>query len=264
MYRRYKKIDVKKLLMEMYPIGFDMLSNEEIENNISYYNSVMRRLKEISSYSIYNSNILRNSHCVNESVLKENFLRIESIIEKISAKNLLEHSEDDIFQEKISRHEPLMILDGKYLGIESNSIVAILGSGALPITGLILAKNFSCHVICIDMDNESLEISRKIVEKQGLISHFSFINANVLDLDFIKCDFSHIVMVAFLKQKDEIIDHIYKKGSNIKLLLRQPRGLYSCIYEVCNLCNFLDKYNILFEDAAFERDHYSSVIMEMR
>lgn len=237
----------------------DGLDEKLIRNHIVFYNSVMRELKGYSSETSSFYKELASKGFVKDLTLQRKFLFIESVIEKVSAEQYLLLGKSPVLEEKLLRHTPMMERDGSCLGLTSDSQVLLAGSGALPITGIILCKKFSCQIICLDSDPEAIELSKKVISAMGLEMYFTFWCDDIRTVDFKRREIAAVIIVAFLPHKNEIVGNFLHNGHNLNLLIRQPRGPYSLIYDKVDarLINRLKHVRI---DTDLHRGHYSSII----
>lgn len=230
-----------------------------IRNQIVFFNNVMRELKSSSSEIDYLYKELARKEYVKNSVLKKSFLFIESVIEKVSAEQYILYGKDPVLDEKLRRHTPMIEKDGEQLGLTSDSQVLLVGSGAIPITGIILCKKFGCRVVCLDLDPEAIERSQKVIISMGLESHFTFLCNDINSVDLHRRDDTAAIIVAFLSNKNNVVENFLHNGHSIDLLIRQPRGPYSLIYDKVDIC-LISQLKRIQIDEDFHRGHYCSVI----
>lgn len=251
--------DLVTLLNIVEAICKDNLSEKKIRSNIDFYNTVMRNLKSISSENNILFRELNKNEYVNNHIFQKKFLLIEAVIEKVSAEQYLSNGKDSILKEKLIRHTPLMQKDGQYLGLSNKSKVLLIGSGAIPITGIILCKKFHCKITCLDMDEEAIELSKKVVTDMGLIKYFDFLCCNIRDLDLSDRNDTTGIIVAYLPNKNEILLNFFEHSHNIEMLIRQPRGPYSLVYDKVDK-QLINKLKNIKIDDSLCRGHYSSII----
>lgn len=230
-----------------------------IRNQIVFFNSIMRELKSSSSEVDYLFKELSGKEYVKNATLQKTFLFIESIIEKVSAEQYLLDGNDPVLDEKLTRHTPMMECDGRRLGLTSASQVLLVGSGAIPITGIILCKKFGCRIACLDLDPEAIELSQKVIASMGLESHFTFLCNDIKSVDLRKRDDTAAIIVAFLPNKNDIIENFLHNGHSMDLLIRQPRGPYSFIYDKVDI-RIINQLKHIQIDTDIHRGHYYSVI----
>ena len=251
------------LLKTIETICNDNLDEQTIRNNVIFYNKVMRELKDMSHETKYFYNELASKSYVRDYTLQNRFLFIESVIEKVSAEQFLEQGVDAVFEEKIKRHTPLMEKDGADLALTKNNKVILIGSGSIPITGIILNKKFGCKIVCVDLDIDAITLSRKVISTLGLDSNFQFICNDIKNIEPENISNSTAVITAFVQNKDQIIKGFFNKCNNLNLLIRQPRGPYSLIYDKVDI-NLLNKLESIQIDDDLKRGHYCSVIGRIR
>ena len=59
-------------------------------------------------------------------------------------------------------------------GIDADARVLFVGSGALPTSALVLAREVGAHLCCLDIDEEALGCAREIARCQGLEARMQF------------------------------------------------------------------------------------------
>ena len=92
-------------------------------------------------------------------------------------------------------------------GLNPGDTVVFLGSGPLPLTLIALCHWHGLKGIGIERDPDRAELSRKVLEKLGLLDQISIIDGNhfILPLEN-KCD--HMMVAAAAEPKIEIFDYL--------------------------------------------------------
>lgn len=132
---------------------------------------------------------------------------------------------------KLTRIEWNTLLSCKF---HSSHNVLFLGSGPLPLTGIILAKIYGCNVTLLDISNEAINISKNIIKGLNL-SNISFVNSDALDFNkYKKFDVIYLAALAGIDSgvKKKIIDKIRKESSeNVHLVVRSSFGNREILYK---------------------------------
>lgn len=252
-------IDSSTLQSIIESICIEDLDEQKIRHQITFYNSVMRELKKSSSEKSAFYKELAAKTFTKDSTLQNKFLLIESIIEKVSAERYLLLGKDSVLEEKLLRHTPLMEKDGNCLGLTSESRILLVGSGSIPITGIILCNKFACKIICVDSDPDAIKLSKKVISTIAMESQFTFICEDIRSMPSDKIDYTAAIIVAFLPHKNKILQKFLHSGHTMDLLIRQPRGPYSLIYDKADIQLINQMKNVRI-DADLRRGHYSSII----
>ncbi|MCS7464389.1 hypothetical protein N0M98_30255 [Paenibacillus doosanensis] len=112
-------------------------------------------------------------------------------------------------------------------GMGPTSKVLFIGSGALPVSALTIAKELCVEVMCVDIDMEAVILGRRVAEASGLDSLVSFSNQSLRELDFVK-QATHIWIASLVKNKLEVIQELRDTmNPAAKIILRYGNGLKS-------------------------------------
>lgn len=69
------------------------------------------------------------------------------------------------------RYEALMRSQVERLPLAQPRRVAFIGSGPVPLSGILLADLYGIDCVCVDSDQEAVELSRRVIRKLGLQEH---------------------------------------------------------------------------------------------
>ncbi len=109
--------------------------------------------------------------------------------------------------------------------IDSKSKVLFIGSGAFPISAMVIAQEIGAEVMCLDIDVEAIDLARKVTKVLGLESIVKFSSKTVDELCFIK-EATHIIIASLVEDKFKILDNLKDKAaSNVKIILRYGNGI---------------------------------------
>ncbi|VTL98239.1 Uncharacterised protein [Pseudomonas aeruginosa] len=85
-------------------------------------------------------------------------------------------------------------------GIDADARVLFVGSGALPTSALVLAREVGAHLCCLDIDEEALGCAREIARCQGLEARMQFSSRPPAELAFSR-DATHFLIASLVQQK---------------------------------------------------------------
>lgn len=107
--------------------------------------------------------------------------------------------------------------------------VTFLGSGALPLTAIILAQNCpQSKILCVDYDAEAIELSSQLIRRVGL-SH----RIEVMSIDakqYIPGKNELVICASLLQGGEEIYNRL-KERSDCALIVRDAEGIYQFLYK---------------------------------
>lgn len=113
------------------------------------------------------------------------------------------------------------------LNINNNSKVLFIGSGAFPISALTIASEKNAEVHCIDIDEQAVEMGRRVSELTGLQMHVTFENKKLNNLPFAK-KATHVVIASLVKNKREVLNELKESlQPHTQVVLRYGNGLKS-------------------------------------
>ncbi len=119
--------------------------------------------------------------------------------------------------------------------LHKNHNVLFVGSGPLPLTGLILARDYDCHVTLMDVSNEAIELSKKLVSKLDLTDKINVVNSNALSFDkYIEFDVIYLAALAGISKglKKKILGKIKSDSSEkVHLIARSSFGNREILYK---------------------------------
>ncbi|MCI9621930.1 MAG: hypothetical protein HFI23_01150 [Lachnospiraceae bacterium] len=214
--------------------GFEKFSVKEL-------NGFMRKIKKLSYDNQFTDYFNQKYSLKEKKMFGKMLLNIECMIEKNSVKDFLE-GHTDIIDEKMVRCSPVMVREGKLLGLNETSHVLLVGSGAMPISAAILLKNFNCTITCIDIDEQAIYFAQKWLAQLIPNNTVIFIENDVFNITNYET-YSHIIITGHIFNKNMLLDHLsdYLKNEQ-KILLRNSSGLYRHVYPIVS--NFKN-YEIL-------------------
>lgn len=116
--------------------------------------------------------------------------------------------------------------------VTSKSIVLLVGSGAFPMTALLIAKRTGAEVIGIDIDDEAIGLGVKVIEALGPELKIRLINTPVENLDYIQ-EVTHIIFSSTVAEKYDLLERLHpltnekvvvamRHGNRLKSLFNYP------------------------------------------
>lgn len=111
--------------------------------------------------------------------------------------------------------------------MNNQSYILFIGSGALPLSALTIAKNTGAKMMCIDIDEETIPLAKQATAKLGLAAQASFSNNRVSQL--IDGDqFTHVIIASLVYDKDRLINElIHCIHPEAQVIVRYGDGLKS-------------------------------------
>ncbi|MGO4348589.1 class I SAM-dependent methyltransferase [Paenibacillus sp. MCAF9] len=92
--------------------------------------------------------------------------------------------------------------------LSSDSKVLLIGSGAFPMTPILIAKRTRAEVVGLDIDDEAIELGRSVVEKLGSGLKIRLEKRLVEKLEF-TTEATHIIFSSTVENKYDILDQLY-------------------------------------------------------
>jgi len=114
------------------------------------------------------------------------------------------------------------------LGSAVGTRAIFLGSGALPLTAVLLARRLpGLRVQCVDSDPEACELSRALIRRLGMENRSTIIEARAEELQFRSSD---VVICASLLQAPMLYDVLANNGVKT-VIIRDAEGLFRLCYK---------------------------------
>lgn len=169
--------------------------------------------------------------------IRSTFSEMESYLEKCASLRFSEGCRDNMSEAMGSLDDYSLLLQQEWQimtsAMRSEKVstlfprVAFVGSGALPVSALILSEKYNLDVVCVDNDEEAVSLSKEIFSRSHSKKIVAF-ESGGQDFDYSGID---IVFLASLAQpKLEILKQI-KKFSVRGVITRDPIGPYDAFYE---------------------------------
>ncbi|GAE28731.1 class I SAM-dependent methyltransferase [Halalkalibacter hemicellulosilyticus] len=139
--------------------------------------------------------------------LREQSARCVAVLEKYRALRLLENGEIDI-ADYFKNIESCIEKEFGHFQVTADSKVLLVGSGAFPMTPLLIAKKTGAEVVGIDIDEEAIDLGRKVISKLGPDLSIRLENTFVENLDCTK-ELTHIIFSSTVASKYDILEQLY-------------------------------------------------------
>ncbi len=107
-----------------------------------------------------------------------------------------------------------------------------LGSGALPLTAILLAKDLAeARITCIDCDGEACELAEQLILRLGLSQHVQICEGDALSYS---ASDDETVICASLLDAPGLFEHLHR-GRTQRVLVRDAEGPYRFCYRPARL-----------------------------
>ncbi len=157
--------------------------------------------------------------------LRDTSARCVSIMEKYRALKLL--GGEDEGQEYFSNIESSIEKEFGSFTVTAASKVLLIGSGAFPMTPLLIARRTGAEVTGIDIDGEALALGRRVAERLG--PHLPIRQEN-LSLEQLRdiFDMTHIIISSTVSVKYRLLDWLHAVARpDVVVAVRYGNGLKS-------------------------------------
>lgn len=122
-----------------------------------------------------------------------------------------------LYQDHIGCH---YVEEAKRFDLDGAHNILHIGSGAYPITALVLADLFNCHIVTIDKNPIVLNIAEKVIKKRKLTERIHVLNGDGLSFDVSRFDV--VIISSCSVPKEEILTHIFTHTSDdCKIIVRE-------------------------------------------
>jgi len=127
----------------------------------------------------------------------------------------------------------------------------------MPITAFTINDEVNSEVVCLDVDNEALELSEKLSDKYG-IKNISFSSENISDFDL--NSFSHIIIASLVEPKLDMAKYLLENiDGGTKVILRYGNKLKSIFNYPLNIKEIKNCQKTIIKDNKYI---YESVVLE--
>lgn len=159
------------------------------------------------------------------SKLREISARCVALMEKYRALNLLSgHAQITDYFKNIET-----CIQGEFgsFQVTSNAKVLLVGSGSFPMTPLQMSRRTGAEVVGIDIDEEAIELGRKVMEVLGSGLRIRLENVPLEQLDYTK-EATHIIFSSTIAQKYDLLEQLHPlTNEHVVVVMRYGDGLKS-------------------------------------
>lgn len=132
----------------------------------------------------------------------------------------------------LDNYEALCKTELGLLGEMKNEHFVFLGSGALPLTAILLARHVAeAHITCVDCDDEACDLAERLITLLGLQARVTVRNCDALAYDA-QC--GDTVICASLLDAQGLYDHLFHRQVP-KIIVRDAEGPYRFCYRPARL-----------------------------
>lgn len=165
------------------------------------------------------------------TALQSLYERFETGIEYDFAENILNGSETNVEQYPLhERFQRLVNAETNLAQIASSDRVLFIGSGAFPISPILISQSTGARVDCFDKSPEAIETSQGVLDKLGLSENVRVLNALGEKEGVYSYD---VIVVALLAQpKESIMLNIWQHApQDVRVVYRHAEGIKSAFYK---------------------------------
>lgn len=133
----------------------------------------------------------------------------------------------------IAEYEALCKAEAELIGSRQYDRITFLGSGALPLTAIMLAEMFpQAHVTCVDMDTEACRLSCQLIQKAGLCARVTVLQQDATT--YMPAQNELVICAALLQGAEAVYEHILLQP-DCDLIVRDSEGVYRFLYREARL-----------------------------
>ncbi|WP_128895257.1 nicotianamine synthase family protein [Longirhabdus pacifica] len=220
-------------LLSLKSIDFQIRELEKMSEQVDVcYVLLRKKVDELSSYVVNQRNQeLWETWCEDSDVKEQvGFIR-ESAVNAIC--NLEKYESHEIIS---GRYESSSYLNNlskqlkdeiEIYRMNKDSYILFIGSGALPLSALTIAKNTGAKMMCVDIDEETIPLAREATAKLGLQTQIEFTSDKVSQL-VDRGQYTHAVIASLVNEKVKLIDELAQSiQPEAKVIVRYGDGLKS-------------------------------------
>ncbi|MGP8323316.1 MAG: nicotianamine synthase family protein [Methanosarcinaceae archaeon] len=217
-------------LLSINSITKDLKDQDILQSTSNHLGTNFHRLDSLAALDI-DDQLVEETICDPEynSLIKDivRFRYLYSLkLEIENAKSILSSENPwDVLHNFTHYHNYIQLSDTEFQESElkSGDTVVFLGSGPLPLTLIVLCHLHGLKGIGIEQDSDRVELSRKVLEKLGLLDQIRIIHGNHFILPLNE-KYDHLMIAANAEPKKEIFEYL----ANV---LPEGIGLSYRIYE---------------------------------
>lgn len=228
-FARRRSIETHNLLSKLRELDRSLGQSEHPE----YLETVLHQLEHVVScprcQQAYNEGDSELDRLI--SSIQSRACRCFSILERSEALKARRKGSFGRYVENVSR---ALLREAEYLELNSSSRVLFIGCGAMPVSCHVLARQFGCHVVGLDIDPENVQLASKFQAECSDVSRLAF---QVGDGCVCRTDgFTHVFVASLVEEKRRILEHLVRNVQpETTVALRFGDGLRRIInYELPN------------------------------
>ncbi|MGQ7887878.1 methyltransferase domain-containing protein [Paenibacillus sp. WC2504] len=193
-----------------------------LKNKLDDLSDFIYKEENIQNWPLWQSNIEVQELSRN---VREASIRALRVLEKYQAG----HGEKDEIQQ--SKYMDLLSdsvrSEVACLQIVQQSKVLFIGSGAFPVSALIIAQVTGAEVVGQDLDQEAVELAEQAAAMSDRVNRVSFTHQPLKELAFVQ-EATHIIVASHVANKQEVLEDLRQLASSrVKILIRYGNGLKS-------------------------------------
>ncbi|MBH5316990.1 hypothetical protein I6N90_04110 [Paenibacillus sp. GSMTC-2017] len=114
-----------------------------------------------------------------------------------------------------------------YFGMDVNSRLLFVGSGAFPLSAITIAKETGVQVVGVDIDGDAIASGNRVAEAIGMGEVVTFQKSEPNKLTFIE-GATHVIIASLVQNKNEVLEQLKPMISKqTKIIVRYGNGLKS-------------------------------------
>ncbi|MEK5237546.1 SAM-dependent methyltransferase [Paenibacillus sp. FSL L8-0470] len=186
--------------------------------------------------------------------LREVSARCVSIMEKYRALHVLNGSEERT--EYFANIESGIEREFGSFQIDSESRVVMVGSGAFPMTPMLISRRTNAEVLGIDIDEEAVILSNKVLSKLGDYLPVRLVTGLVIQYETELKQATHIIFSSTVAEKYNLLDQLYAlTGQQVVVAMRygnRLKSLFNYPMKTVNETKWILAEQILCPDQVFD------------
>lgn len=232
---------INKVVFDLEGILLDKNFNHEQEQEITTFMEHNNMLSVFQkAYEIFETNL---------EVLFARYMIQESLSPREDFKKYLLHN----------RFVTLLTNEVNLAHISKNDKVLFIGSGPIPITAIIMHQLTQSKIDCVEHNNISAELSKKVIGRLNYGNFIGIIKGEGVSIDY--SSYSVILVALLAKPKDLILEAIWNKiNIGIKIICRTSDLSKQAFYEKTSDALF-NKYQPTKKVTAMGDQTISSVLL---
>ena len=167
---------------------------------------------------------------------RRKFFELECQLEKWKAEELIQSRQavesyffSADYEALIEQEWALVENYARSIGREAEGMrMAFIGSGAMPVSAMLLSNKIASPIVCVDADADANKIARAFVTAKGYEGKLDIYQAHAECFDYSEIDL--VFMASLINPKPLVLDHI-RRFDVAGIMARTVSDGYSMIYE---------------------------------